>query len=130
MAIKLTVNLQEIHKYPNIFMIEDLLVINMIKTEKEYIFMGISNSMYKDMVIPIKNQSTEEDADSSQIQTIDINIPNSLEEFNQLQVTLTFAFHLFSSSTDANQQELSNILSPKIAMYNKKVKILKLQELL
>lgn len=130
MAIKLKVNLQEIQKYPNIFMLEDLLVVNIIITEKEYVFMGISNSMYKDIVVKIDNNDKEEGDDTPvEIQTIDISIPNSLDELNQLQLTMKFAFHLFANSSDINQQELSTILSPKIALYNKKVQIQKLQEL-
>ena len=127
MALKLKVNLGEIQKYPNIFMLEDLLVINIIKTEKEYIFMGISNSMYKDIVVKIEEEDEETDGPA---QTIDISIPNSLDELNQLQLTTKFAFHLYSTSSDMNQQELSTILSPKIALYNKKVQIQKLQELM
>ena len=127
MALKIKVNLKDIQNYPNIFMIEDVLVINIIKTEKDFIFMGISNSMYKDRVVPIDEVDEETDGPE---QTIDIQIPNSLEELTQLNLTLKFAFHLFAGSNDSNQQELSNILSPKIANYNKKLQIQKLQELI
>ena len=127
MALKIKVNLKDIQNYPNIFMLEDLLVINIIKTETSFVFMGISNSMYKDIVVSIEEDDPETDGPP---QTIDIQIPNSLEELNQLQLTLKFAFHLFANSSDTNQQELSTILSPKIATYNKKVQIQKLQELL
>lgn len=127
MALKLKVNLKDIQNYPNIFMLEDLLVVNIIKTENEFVFMGISNSMYKDVVVKI--EVPEKDSETPE-QTIDIQIPNSLDELAQLQLTMKFAFHLFSSSADVNQQELSTILSPRIALYNKKLQIQKLQELM
>ncbi len=127
MAIKIKVRLDEIQKYSNLFMLDDILVAQIIKTEKEYIFVGISNSMYKDTRILIQEQ--EEGKDPVE-QTIEIMIPGSIDELTQMQATMKFAYHYFSSSTDINHQEIANMIAPKVAMYSKKMKILALQELM
>jgi len=124
MALSLKVPINELLTYPNIFLIEDLLVISVEKVQEEYIFYGISNSIYKARI-----ETTETESEEATEKTMDIKIPSSNEEISKLIETSRFAIKLFSFSNNEIQLELANKLTDKLAKYDKIQNSLKLKSL-
>jgi hypothetical protein len=128
MALKIKINIEEAKNYPNLFMLDELLVLSIEETQEEFIFSGIANSIFMELKIPREKQEKDENSLGAGTQSIDIQIPNNMEELSQFQITLQFAHQLFSMSSSPKQQSIADLISPRIASLRKKNNILKLQQ--